>query len=77
MVMVRRSNEYLHFRCRPYRTFFFSSELDFIEEVSYVSTFGGVLLEYFEGKELRGITAVKGVINPFVETRSNIILKLP
>ncbi len=30
------------------------------EQVSYVSTGGGALLEYFEGKELPGISAIKG-----------------
>jgi len=29
------------------------------EQVSYVSTGGGAMLEYFEGKELPGIAAVK------------------
>lgn len=33
------------------------------EEVSYVSTGGGALLEYFEGKELPGIAAIRGVAN--------------
>ena len=29
------------------------------EQVSYVSTGGGAMLEYFEGKELPGIAAIK------------------
>ena len=35
-------------------------QFNYIDKVSYVSTGGGALLEYFEGKTLPGVKAIEG-----------------
>ncbi|MBK6820275.1 MAG: phosphoglycerate kinase [Bacteroidetes bacterium] len=37
------------------------NQFDLVDQVSYVSTGGGALLEYFKGKELPGIAAIRNV----------------
>jgi len=35
-------------------------QFGFAEKVSYISTGGGAMLEYLEGKQLPGVTAIQG-----------------